>query len=414
MLAIVARFLRAKSTYARLDHIRRRIEARSLLRLLIVSRPFDICIVTGIFPPDTGGPAKFAEAFLNWGKLTGKRVAVISLTNQEDQIKNVPNSRITLISRQRRFVSRFVRSVLAIRSMMNQGVPILANGMFLETLIARYLGVPFLKYSTKIPGDIVWERARNSGVTRLGIDEFQTAKLSLRYRIFRMLFSVSLRKSTSVVVPSSHLRKLAQTWGVRENNVNLIFNSIDLEHFALNKNCGAEFDVMTVCRLVKWKGVEELVHACSELDLALAIIGDGPERESLERLSVELNASVTFFGEVDQSQLPELLTRASAFVLNSSFEATSYALIEARAIGLFSIARSNTGSEEIITHNLDGLLCGPETMNLHEALSVYKKDKAFVSKCVKHARIDCETRFNQSSNFERIYNLVQTSRGFHQ
>jgi len=83
-----------------------------------MSRKFDLCILTGIYPPDTGGPAKFAESFLSWAEENGKRIAIISLTDGLDRKFSQGSSEIELISRNRSFIARFFQSALAIREMM--------------------------------------------------------------------------------------------------------------------------------------------------------------------------------------------------------------------------------------------------------------------------------------------------------
>ena len=45
------------------------------------------------------------------------------------------------------------------------------NGLFLETLLAKVISRARLV--AKVPGDIVWERARNQGLTSLTIDQYQ-------------------------------------------------------------------------------------------------------------------------------------------------------------------------------------------------------------------------------------------------
>ena len=374
-----------------------------------MSNPSDICIVTGIFPPESGGPSKFAESFLSWGERTGRRISVISLTNDYDEFRKLGDNSVILISRNRIFLSRFYKSVVAIRKMMRSGVPILANGMFLEVLVASYFTFKSGKYVVKIPGDIVWERSRNNGQTNLSIDDYQDSKLSFKYALFRKLFSKSICRADSVIVPSTHLKNLAMLWGASNSKIELVFNSIDLNRFAFRENLNSQYDVLTVCRLVPWKGLDELVDACAKLNLTLAVVGDGPERSHLEKLSIKTGAQVTFFGEIPQARLPEILKLASSFVLNSNFEATSYALIEARSVGLFSIARRNTGSEEVITHNYDGLLCGKEGPTLKEALAIFKNDRPFTLQALERARLDCEVRFNESKNFQKIFEIVQAS-----
>lgn len=61
-----------------------------------------------------------------------------------------------------------------------------------------------------------------------------------------------------------------------------------------------------MCRLVPWKGLDEVVRVCSQLSLSLAIAGSGPEMENLQKLVNSLSANVEFLGEVSQARLPEL------------------------------------------------------------------------------------------------------------
>jgi glycosyltransferase involved in cell wall biosynthesis len=371
-----------------------------------MSYKFDLCIITGIYPPDTGGPAKFAESFLAWAKRQNRKVAVISLTDNTDASTETHSARVNLISRRHRLQKRFILSIIAIRRMMRTGTPIIANGMFVETLVASYLGRRRVPYVCKVPGDIVWERARNSMKTDLDIDSFQASRLGIGFRILRKLFTLSLVKASLVIVPSSHLQNLVLLWGVPKSRIRLIYNSVDVNKFSPFLNHRKLFDVITVCRLVPWKGVDAVIRACAELNLTLAVVGEGPEKNSLQSLAKDLNASITFLGDITQDELPEVLNSARCFVLNSSFEATSYALMEARACGLFSIANLGTGSEEIINQNRDGILTRLGSQDLFEALLRFKNDRAFVTTASQLAIKDCSLRFNNNLNFQEIFNLV--------
>jgi glycosyltransferase involved in cell wall biosynthesis len=200
---------------------------------------------------------------------------------------------------------------------------------------------------------------------------------------------------------------MALNWGIKSEKVHLIFNSISTSRFKFEPNANKKYDVLSVCRLVPWKGLDEVVRVCSQLNLSLAIAGSGPEMDNLKTLAGSLNANVQFLGEISQEQLPHLYESSKFFVLNSNFEATSYSLLEARSCGVFSIANANTGSAEVISHMKDGILCGEETgMTIFDALKYASENPNFCNSAVTLARDVTVNEFDMNINFNKILKLV--------
>ena len=362
-----------------------------------------ICVTSGIYPPETGGPAKFVETFMRWGQQHNIQVDCVSLSDGREKTFHESGSRITLISRDQPLIRRYLRTTISLIQMMLQNRIIVANGLFLEVLFAYLLTRK--QYICKVPGDIVWERARNSKLTNLDINAFQNAKLNLRYSIFRYLFSKSLKCASKVIVPSSHLKSLCVNWGVKPERIVVIFNSVNTNKF-IPLSEKSIFDVVVVNRLVAWKHVDEVIDVCHELDLSLLVVGDGPERNNLEAAAGKFG-KVTFVGERSQEEIPRIINQARCYVLNSSFEATSYSLLEARSAGLFCIANAGTGSEEVIKHMIDGVLCGPNGVSLLNALTLFKENLSFVERASDLGRQDAHSRFNLEKNYLKIYQLVE-------
>jgi glycosyltransferase involved in cell wall biosynthesis len=299
--------------------------------------------------------------------------------------------------------------ILEIIDEVKLGSQILANGCFIEIAVARI----FFKfpYVAKVPGDIVWERARTSGRTSSDIEKYQTEKLTLNFKLFRALFSLSLKRANSVIVPSNQLSYLCQEWGVSESKLTTIGNSVDIQKFKPGKEFREEYDFVTVCRLVPWKGVAEIIQCAKKMNASLLVIGDGPERQNLEKIASTSQSRIDFIGSASRDEVSNKLRTSKVFVLNSSFEATSYSLIEAMASGLPGIANANTGSEEIISNGVDGYLCGSSTgLALQDAMFRLKDNPELVDLMSKSAVEKISTQFSTQVNFPRIQEIIANAK----
>ena len=359
-------------------------------------------LITGIYPPDSGGPARFSEDFARW--LISKKIAVQVITYSDLIDSTYSSASITVkrIKRRLYIPVKIIKFVREIGSLIDKNQGVLVVGSFIETYLASI--IYGFNYTVKVPGDIVWERARNNSYTNLNIDQFQSQRLNAKYRCYRILYSKSLRHANSVIVPSLGLYKLCVNWGVSHSKLKLIYNSVEVNIITKNNLRQKIYDIVTVCRLVSWKGVDELILYVGEKKLRMLVIGDGPEKSRLKSLAEFLHADVTFVGNISSRRVLEFVSNSKVFVLNSYYEGLPHALIEARAVGTLSVARHGTGAAEVINDDEDGFLIRPdrsleETLEL--ALSTHPDTETFVAK----AQADCLNRFNKSTNFSQILNL---------
>lgn len=106
------------------------------------------------------------------------------------------------------------------------------------------------------------------------------------------------------------------------------------------------FTIGFIGRLVRQKGVDVLIRACASLggEWRLLLVGDGPEREKLERLAADsgIKDRVTFAGWVDHLEVPDYIRKMSALVLPARSTAASteqfgHVLIEAMSAGVAAV-----------------------------------------------------------------------------
>ena len=125
--------------------------------------------------------------------------------------------------------------------------------------------------------------------------------------------------------------------------------------------------ILAVGRMSREKGhvdlinaVGELRHLDPELNFKLVIVGDGPERERVERLAGELAISerVVLAGHVDDVHAYYVL--ADVLALPSHSEGSPLALLEAMATGVPVVATRVGGVPEIVSDGTSALLVAPK------------------------------------------------------
>lgn len=127
--------------------------------------------------------------------------------------------------------------------------------------------------------------------------------------------------------------------------------------------------IITVCRLVGWKGIHYSIKAIDKLikaghSLRYLIIGDGEERENLEKLVFEHNLtdSITFLGSINNILLPKYYSLADIAIFPSiANETFGISIAEAMACGVPVISTTVGGIPEVVGDA--GILVPPKDEN---------------------------------------------------
>lgn len=165
---------------------------------------------------------------------------------------------------------------------------------------------------------------------------------------------------------------------------------------------GPEPSLVSVGRLVPEKGQAILIEAVAELNsqgrpLRLQLVGDGPDRERLERLATRLGVAerVDFLGSVGQDKIGGIVKSADLFVLASFAEGIPVALMEAMAAGTPVVSTWVMGIRELIEHEHSGLLVTPGRPDLlSAAVGRLLDDVPLRDRCVEAARLTIQATFS--------------------
>lgn len=132
----------------------------------------------------------------------------------------------------------------------------------------------------------------------------------------------------------------------------------------------APFSVLCVGRLTPAKGQHLLLEAIARLrdsgeKVQLVLVGDGPDRASLEAVSRKLHLEeiVTFRGALNQDEVKSAYSDCDAFVLPSFAEGIPVVLMEAMSFGLPCVSSRVAGIPELITDGETGFLTAPSDVD---------------------------------------------------
>ncbi|WP_435236264.1 glycosyltransferase family 4 protein [Psychromonas sp. PT13] len=171
--------------------------------------------------------------------------------------------------------------------------------------------------------------------------------------------------------------------------------------FTPSESISKEYDLILIGRLSDIKRVDRFLHAIKIAkeklpNLNAVVVGDGPNLESLQALSVKLDISsdVDFVGW--QNDVHIWLQKSKCFVLTSDSEGLSQALIQAMMTGLAAIT-SDVGdldnilengkngylifnkTEENFAESIVNLLGSPERLNTFSKNSLKSAEKYSIS-----------------------------------
>ncbi|HEY2825450.1 MAG TPA: glycosyltransferase [Gemmatimonadales bacterium] len=186
-----------------------------------------------------------------------------------------------------------------------------------------------------------------------------------RSRAAREVARWVLRGASAVTTASSYLAdKAARVAGLDPASIVVRPMPTNVGGAALDSHGGG--GVVTVGRLTAQKRIGMLIEAMAILrdrgvNAPLTIVGDGPERDALERRVADRNLAdrVRFTGAVPPSQIPATIGNADVFAFPAVDEGLGLAAAEALMLGVPVVACRSGGVPDIVPDGGAGRLVPP-------------------------------------------------------
>jgi len=323
-----------------------------------------VLIATPLYPPEPGGPATYAKLLKEGLPGLGVEVSIVKFND----VRHLPK-----IFRHFAYILRLIwegRSydLVLVLDPVSTGFP--------AALAAMFLGKPLV---LKVVGDYAWEQGKQRfGVTE-SLDDFALERrVPLPVRVLRSIETWVAHRSSAIIVPSEYLKLHVASWGIPSEKITVIHNAVALAEGGKVPEEVLRLPhprVLTVARLVPWKGIAGLIEAVAKVrrdgkKVSLIIVGDGSERSHLEKHAQEkLRDNFVFTGPLAPKDVHAILRESDVFALNSAYEGLSHVLIEALAAGLPIVATKAGGNVEVVTDDSGILIPVGDTPALADAIA---------------------------------------------
>ncbi len=357
-----------------------------------------IIIASEIFPPDIGGPARYADILSERLVSGGRKVCVITYSDtsssEEDRRREYPVYRIV---RGRNVLVRYFKYFIKLFQITTPSDVIYAQGPLSGGLPAVLVGkIKRMKVTVKVVGDQVWERAHQGGQTSLLLDDFQNQPLQGRLWLMRKVQNFVLSQADVVITVSKYFKDIIKKWGIDDKKIKVIYNSVsEISGKGIDTGRFEKYFehkvVFSAGRLVKWKGFDTLIDVMKDLDkdYVLCIAGDGPERENLEKMVKDLGLEkrVYLLGRLNRGEVGYFLSKCFVFVLNSGYENCSHIILEAMQKGACILASRIGGNPELIEDGVSGFLFDyNDKGKIKELIHQISKDKGLYTRLRENAK----------------------------
>ncbi len=328
----------------------------------------NILLVTGVFPPGIGGMQQY---YYHLCRTTGHRMTVLAPIyggdEEFDRAQSYKVIRRRFLQAEKIQISSWPRLLYhTLATIRTEKADVTIYGYILIGLIGLLLQLFFRrKYMVSVHGkDLL---------------EFR------RFWVLHGLCKIILGRADGVLTNSRYTKRIVMDYGVDEQKIQVVYPGVEAKFDRGEKDKEllgkhdliGKYVLLTVGRLVKRKGHDKVIEALPSIikqvpQAQYVIVGDGPERDRLERLAVHngVRDRVTFINNVNNTEhLLRYYQSADLFIMTSRLledkgdvEGFGIVYLEAASCGLPSVAGRTGGVAEAVLDQTTGLLVDPTSI----------------------------------------------------
>jgi glycosyltransferase involved in cell wall biosynthesis len=338
----------------------------------IIAAPLRVVIACDTFPPDINGASRFAERLAAGLVRSGNEVHVIAPAHNKSfgSFTEVHDGQVMTVHR--------IKSYRVIQHKTLRYVWPFTLKAKADRLLKKLRPDAVHINSHMIVGRFVLKSAQELGIRVIATNHIMPENL-IKYSLViprwaeKWVMNLAwkdagrvLRKADVVTTPTRRAANLLEA-ASGLTGVLAVSCGIEASKFAnQTPTTNREPRILFLGRLDYEKHIHNLLRAVAllpkNLDVQVEIVGDGGEREYLEKLAQELGIAknVEFRGHITDQELPRAYERATLFAMPSIAELQSIATMEAMASGRPVVAADAMALPHLVHDGDNGYLFPPD------------------------------------------------------
>jgi glycosyltransferase involved in cell wall biosynthesis len=371
-----------------------------------------IIIATPLYPPEIEELSLYSQDLSKQLK-NEYQLSVLAYANQVELDSDID---IVVVNKNQPLFIRLFKYTWQLFKMSKQ-----VDLIYVQNAVAAGLPAIIVKYLRRIPvvvnfaEDESWKRSINLRLSERSIEEFLADRdSSARNKWIMRVQTLVLRKADRVIVSSKLLAELvAGSYKLDRSKITHNYNPENRE-----QKLSFEFDIQkhqlfTSGPLLDWAGMETIIKALDIVsdnypDVQLIISGDGPAKDRLLDLAVNLEVSdkVKFLGKISKAQNWYLRKTSQVYVHNFEGIDISGQLTQGFLAGIPVVARDTKINREIFSDIQCGLLTQElKADDLAKKIIQIFENQTLTDDLISKANQVLENKFSWSVHMNKLHSI---------
>ncbi len=220
----------------------------------------------------------------------------------------------------------------------------------------------------------------------------------IKYLFLKFNSFLSYKLSNRIIVTSNKIKIfIHKKYNINNKKITVIPNSINIKKFKNIKTKKYLSRAINISRLESQKNLFTLLKLCKISDLELDVVGSGVQLKELKQYAKKIKLKVRFLGQINNNDLPNLLSRYILYVTTSKIEGSPKSIMEAMSVGLPIFGLKANGLNSLITNGKTGYLFS-DLKNLSNQIIKFKKNLNILKNMGSNARKEIIKNFNLNKN----------------